>query len=292
MKNKIGAALKEIRTNKQIKLRELSNANLTTAQLSNIENGISSPSVEKFIHILSKLNIQYNEFIPLIDDQCLSDKYSLSILSSDYFNSLDIDGLEEVVQTARKYHELYSDLYFYHLESIASSILIRIKTNNFSLAREHLKPIEDYLLSIDKWYSYEFSLFGNCLYLFDIEMAIHYGNLAVASIKKSQHIYQNRELTCNLLNNLAIYCLDHKEHYLSALEFANLSEEIAASITNTQSAITSNVIRQVTYFKLKNGKFSKESLLSLLETYRVLGWHNMHGHHKDFIKKHGIELEL
>lgn len=291
MKQRIGSALKQVRLDKQITIKELSTDFLSVSQLSHIEKGINFPSVEKFIYIISKLNIQYNEFISLIDDEYILSKQQLGIRLAEHFNSNSLDGLEEVLSDAKKYHNLYPDIFFKHIECVANSGIILLKTNNLTLARQCLNPIKDYLSHVTNWNMYEFSLLGNCLYVFDIDIAITLGNEAVSSIKKHFHIQQNKEIACTLLNNLAVYSLNYENHHLSALEFANLSEEISSTFVNTQQAITSNIICQVAYFKLKSSKFDKVKLVELLNTYKLLGWYSIYNQNKDFIEKHGVLID-
>lgn len=287
----IGLALKKVRKSKGLKLKDLVTENLSDSQLSNIEKGKNIPSTEKFIQLLSKLNIRYDEFTPLLKDDYLKAKETIAMKPSSVIASKDLDTLEAFISETNHYYQLYQDIFFYHLGLVVRSGFILHKTHDFTLARENLQPIKDYLLKTTTWNAYELSLFGNCLYMFDIDDAIFFGNRASLSIKSNYHIYRNRELYSTLLNNLAIYTLDYKNHYLFALECANLSEEIAYSVKDTTSAISSKIITQVAYFKLQNGKFNKDYIRSLVETYKLIGWNDIYHEEIFFLKKHGIEID-
>lgn len=290
MKIKIGTALHQIRIGKKIPLKELRTSFLSTSQLSHIENGESLPSTEKFIHLISRLNIKYDEFILLLEDEYLNSKNLLDNKLVDFANKNNQEGLKELIQEAESYYQTYNDIHFYHIKLIALSYLELINKQTFESIKEHIQPIKDYLLRIDDWNSYELSLFGSCVFAFDIEDIIFFGNRASASIKVKSHIYQNRERYCTLLNNLAIYVLDYKEHYFTALEYANLSEEFSYISGDVTRSLKAKVIQQVIYSKLQNGKFNKENLLSLINTYQVMNWHKEYERMCTFINKHGIEI--
>lgn len=291
MKLKIGTVLHQVRIEKKMTLKELSTNFLSTSQLSHIENGESIPSTEKFIHLLSRLNIKYEEFIPLLEDDYLTTKNSLEDKLVDFANKNNQDGLKNLIQEAEDSYHTYNDLHFYHIKLLALSFLELIHSQSFESAREHLHPIKEYLLKIDSWNSYELSLFGNCIFVFDIEDVIFLGNRASSSIKKKSHIYQNRERYCATLNNLAIYILDYEEHYFTALEYANLSEELAYISGDVTRSLKAKIIQQVVYFKLQNGKYRRENVLDLVHTYDIMGWDKEYERTCTFIKKHGIDIE-
>lgn len=292
MNLQIGSTLQIIRKNKQIKLKELSTNFLSISQLSHIEKGDNLPSTEKFIYLLSRLNIQYEEFIPLLENEYLNAKHTFGKRLAEFSNTNNIDGLNLLIENSDLYFNKYHDIFFLHIKLQALSFLSLIKNNNFQSAKQYLSPIKEYLLKTENWDAYELTLFGNCLFMFDIDEAIFFGNRALPSIRKNYHIYRNREISCTLLNNLATYSLEHEEHYLFALECSNLSEEYSYSSSDATNTIRANILKQVSYFKLHSSKYNKDKLNSLLEIYQLIGWDKQYNRMILFIKKLEIQLDV
>lgn len=290
MKLQIGSTLQQVRKNKQVTLKELSTDFLSISQLSHIENGDSIPSTEKFIYLISRLNIHYDELIPHLENEYLNAKHTIGKNLAEFSNMKNKDGLVSIIDKATSLYETYNDIYFYHITLQAHSLIELIDGYNFASARIHLSPIKDYLLKTEKWNAYELELFCNCLFIFEIDTAIFFGNRALDSIRDNYHIYRNREMSCTLLNNLATYALDFKEHYLFALECSTLSEDIAYSTSDAAHTIDAKILRQLAYFKLQHGKFDYDLLHLLVETYQLIGWKEKYKIMMFYSKKLGVNL--
>lgn len=287
----LGSTLQQVRKQKNIKLKELSSNTLSISQLSKIEKNETIPSADKFILLLSKLNIKYDEFILLLDDDYLNLKSELGIKFAKLANQQNIEELDKLLLEVKKYSIAYTDIYFKNLYIQVISTLDLIQSNNnYSTAKEYTTPIKNYLSQIDNWTYYELALLSNCLYMFEIDDAIFFGNQAIQSIEENYHFYKNEELTCALLNNLAIYTLDYPKYYSFSLKCSAISEELAFTSRDATKSLYAKIHQQIAYFKLENGRFDKEHLLSYLQTFHILGWDKEYNRIKKFIEKHGITL--
>jgi len=292
MKEYIGKTIKRFRTNKLISARELCHRISTIQQLSNIENGIQIPSAEKFILYLERLNVGYEEFIFLMEDDYLKAKMLMRRNLAEYVKRHNIMGLQNLAEEAGELFHQYEDIYFQHAQSMSIAMACLLETNfDYECAREHLQTIEDYLIDIDELGYYEIYLVSQCIFMFEIETALSFGKRASEAIEDRYSFYKNEIESCILLTNLAIYCLDYKKYYHSSLKFSQLSFNLAASNDDATSAIHAKIITQVAYFKLQNGLFNYEYLLSLIDTFKLLEWQGRYQHLMNFIKKHGIVVE-
>lgn len=292
MINNLGTSIKKIRKQKNIKLKELESNILSISQLSKIERNEAMPSADKLIQIISKLNIQYDEFILFLDDEYLLIKSTIKERFSEFANHRNIEGLKELLEETEIYFNKYNDIYFKNVNLQILAILELIHSdNNFSNAKNLIIPIKSYLTNIDNWTYYELSLLCNCLFVFDIDEAVFFGNRAILSIEGNYSYYKNKDIACTLLNNLAIYTLDHPKYYSFSLRCSTMSEEMSFTSRNATDSLYAKMHQQLAYFKLKNIKFNKNYLFSLLETFQLLGWNQEYNRAKKFIKKHGVELE-
>ncbi len=291
MKGNMGKTIQYLRESKGFKLKELCNDILSISQLSKIENGEVIPSADKFIKILSRLNVRYDEFILLMNDEFLETKIMLEKKLAESVKLRNTQSLQKLSKDASTYYSKYNDIYFKHVESKSLAMLTLISSNNdYSSAREHLQPIKEYLSSIEKWNYYELTLICNCLFMFKIEDAIFFGDKALRSIEENYSLYRNEEIACSLLINLAIYSLDYSEYYSLALKYSQLGGELAYTSHDIVATFQAKIIRQLTYFKLENGKFDNDYLLSLINTFKLLEWDEEFQRIQQFVSKHGIVL--
>lgn len=293
MKENIGYILKEIRKEKKITIKELSNTRLSSSQLSNIEKSIHIPSSDKLIHLLSMLNITYDEFSLLIEDDYLICKKILGERFIELGNSGNTKELKKIAEDCKNLYIEYNDIYFKHLElQILAAISLHENNFDFTEARIITSPIKNYLGKIENWRQYELSLFNNCLFIFNIDEIIYLEKRSLDAIENNFDINRNKDLMCILLNNLASYVLDYKEYYNRSLKYTSLCEELASFSQNTTQIIRAKILKQVTYYKLNSSKFSKKKLESLVQVFLLADLENIHSSFCKFLKKHEIDLDI
>jgi len=292
MREDIGRTIRQIRTDKVILAKDLCQNILTPQQLSNIENGKQTTSSENFILLLSGLNMKYDEFIYLMDNEYLNSKITIEKELSEYVKRQNLDGLIELAKTASDLFVKYGDVYFEHIKSMSLAMAHFYQTNfEYQIASEHLTPIEEYLAKVQKFSYYEITLTGQCLFMFNIEMVISFGEKALNALETRYSLYKNKGDNCVLLTNMSICCLDYKEYWHLALKYSQLSINAAATSNDATRAIHAQIIHQVACFKLKNGLFDKRYLRALIQTFKLIKWENEYKQVIKFIKNHGISIE-
>lgn len=292
MQLSMGSIFKKIRKEKGLTLKEMQTNNLSISQLSKIENGENIPSADKFIEILSLLNLKYDEFILLLDNNYLHSKALIGTKYAEYGNAENITSLKELSIEAQNLFQKYGDIYFQHIHLQIEALLTLIDTNNhYETSREFLLQIKEYFLKVNNWGDYELYLLSNCLFMFEIDDAIFFGNIAIKIIEKNYKFYRNQSNARVLLNNLTMYSLDYEEHLFFSLNCAKMCEELSFTSQDTYLTIHSQIYQQIAYYKLKNGKFNKDKLQSLIQTFKLIGWDNIYTSIRKFVRKHGITLD-
>lgn len=261
--------------------------------MSKIENEDNVPSAKKFIEILSLLNLKYEEFILLLDNDYLHAKTISGEKYIEFANSENIHALQQLSEESLLLFQEYNDIYFQHISLQAQATLALCSTNNnYEAARSYLDPIKEYFLKVNNWGSYELYLFNNCLFMFDIDDAIFFGDKALKVIEKNHKYYQNQPNARALLNNLALFTIDYDENLFFSLNCAKMCEELSFSAQDSTRTIQANISKQIAYFKLKNGQFNKQKLQSLVQVYQLIGWDNTYQRIIKFIQKYGISLDI
>lgn len=290
---KIGEVFYRVRESKNITRKELSSNFLSISHISNIENGKSIPSADRFIYLLSALNIKYEEFIDLLGDDYYLQKHSIGEKLAEACLLENKPKLEIIAKESLVLYDVYHDIHFKFIHLIALAHLEIIKDDNqYTNARKYTYPIKDYLETIEEFGEYELSLFSNCIYLFDITEATKLGTKALVSIENRYHHYRNKETACTLLYNLATYTLDHYKHYSFALKCVLMCEEISYTAHHATYALHAKILKEIVYFKLQNGKFKSENLHTLLRTFELLDWNNEFNSLKVLAVKHDIPIHL
>ena len=64
----LGEVFKNLRTNRHISLKQISNERVSAAQISRFERGESDISLEKFLIALSNMHIEVSEFMDAVNN--------------------------------------------------------------------------------------------------------------------------------------------------------------------------------------------------------------------------------
>lgn len=293
MKNTIGSILKEIRKSKNITVKELGSTILSSSQISNIEKSINIPSSDKLINLLNMLNITYEEFLILLDDEYFMCKKILKESFVELANLGNLNGLERLATNAQELYLKYSDIYFKHLElQILASTILYKSNYDFAKAKSYTSPIKDYLGKVENWGQYEISLFSNCLFMFEINDVLSFEKRIMNTVENQFDVNRSKDDMCILLNNLASYLLEHNEFYSHALKYILFCEEYASLSQNITQIMRARILKQVTYYKLNSPKFNTQKLTSFMQVFKVSDLDNLYENTYHFIKKYGIELDL
>ena len=271
--------------------KELCHGVMTSQQMSNIEREKQMLAADKFVMLLNRLNVTYDEFLFLLDNEHLSSKYILERKLAKYVKRRNVQQLQKLAEKSMNLFKEYDDIFFQHIELMSRAIIQLIHSNNdYQQAKKYLAPIKKYLTMVDAFGYYEIKLVGQCLFMFEIEEAISFGERAVDAIKKSQGTHQNSSDGCVLLTNMAIYMLDYEEYYSRALEYSQASINLATANSDATRSVNAQIIKQIAHFKLGDGLFNEQHLIALTDTFKLLDWHMEYERVLNFIKKHGISL--
>lgn len=286
----IGKTLRLIREGKGFTLRSISQDIVSPSQLSKIENNTQVPNVDTFFHLLYRMNVTFDEFCLLTDDEYISTRTTLSSQIGEVLRKRNVPSMKRLIASLEAFHEKYHDPYFLHAKRILKAHIWIITENNFVKAQEEVAEIADYLFSIDDWFYYELALLNNTLFFFKINIAIELGDNALKQIEAQYNMFKDNEASRKLLNNLAVHTLKDERYYMNSYRYSSTAIGLPQSTQHIYSTIFAKITNQVACFKLQNGEYNPECLANLIQLFSLINMDDIHNECQVFVKEHGIHL--
>lgn len=287
---KTGEILKEIRESRNLSLRKASAGLFDHSILSRIETQGQAVKSIDLIRLLNRYNVEWEEFIPLIEDKNNQKRFNYELEFSEALRSGNKKRCLDFLKILNDEYEKNGEVYILHIKCVIEAVSVLHETNNnYELAREVVEPVFTYLNNIDQWYLYDLKLLNNILYFYEYESALLIGEKAVRQIENDYNNYKHNELGRGFLNNMAILSLDNHE-YMKAHRFTSTSLAIPHTTKHLYSVIFSNILHQVSCFKLDNPQYDPTLIPSLLDFFVIIGLADVKTFCKDFVVKHGVPI--
>lgn len=288
----IGKTLQSFREQKGFSVRDIAAGILSPSQVSKIENNSQIPSVDKFIHLLYRLNITFDEFCMFIDDDYMNSRIKLNSQAGETLRKRNVNDILKLIETVHSYFEKYNDIYFYHTECVLKASYVLLTTNNdYDKARKEVAEVANYLFSIKNWFYYELSLLNNILFFFEIDVALTLGDRALRTIEKQYAQFKDNEITRRLLNNLAIYALKDEQYYMKSYHYSSTALGLPQSTQNIYSTVFAKIINQVACYKLQNGEYNHDYLSNLINWFSLIHMEEIQKKFQEFVEEYGITLD-
>lgn len=287
----IGKTLQSLRSQKGFSLREVAAGILSPSQLSKIENDSQIPSVDKFFHILYRMNITFDEFCMFIDDDYMNNRTKMKNQIGETLRKRNAEHILNLIDEIHPYYETYDDIYFHHMKCVLKASHILLTTNNdYAQARKEVTAVADYLFSTESWFHYELSLLNNILFFYEIDIAITLGDKALQTIERRYAQFKDDEITRSLLNNLAIYTLNDEQYYMNSYRYSSTAIGLPQSTQHIYSTVFAKIINQVACYKLQNGEYNYEYLSNLINWFSLIHMNDIYKDFQKFVEGHGINL--
>ena len=206
----IGMLIREFRQSRNLTMKEVCDTDLSVAQLSKFERGVSEITINKLLVILDKLNITIEEFFHAEQEFELSEFEQLIVKMKEHYIKNDADRLLELRnEQLKKYKK--SNIKFFELNAIMLTALIKDLMNEKGKEPEMEEKLIDHLLEVDIWCHYEIVLFANSISLFNTNTLVTLINEMVSNTKYYQEIKKHRVITIQTLINVILTLLENGE---------------------------------------------------------------------------------
>ncbi|ASA20624.1 helix-turn-helix domain-containing protein [Paenibacillus donghaensis] len=265
----LGHTIKQIRRSKGLNQSDLAGGIMSRSNLSRFEGGEYFPGYDKLISILDKLEMSLEELLFLHYEHAQPIKRSLHLKLVEAGNRYEFEQVKAISYECLALYESTRTVAFYHLYLLGQGVLIKHgREDQMKRVGEIADYIKPYLLSVDKWYLYEFKLLNNFLFTLNSADAIFFGLRAVQEFDKYHSFAESRTIPQHLLQNIATICLA-EHNYEKSLFFLKKALPLADQTHLLYDKIVTSVYYEITVICLKQSKDTTK-LVSYLEMLRQL----------------------
>lgn len=207
----LGAVFKNLRTNRHISLKQLSDDTVSISQLSRFERGESDISVSKFLTALDKMNVEVREFIDAANNyqQTEQIKFVSALIPLEY--ERNIAGFKRMMAEEEAKFKAHPDVYRYHLNVILLQSFVCKCDESVPFPKEYVDQITDYLFTTEDWniqplLQDETDMYKRTIYLFLSGYQLYMEEKMEVGVQKMKSAIRIFELLgCdNLANNYKI----------------------------------------------------------------------------------------
>lgn len=217
---KTGEILKKIRVNKKYTQKFVTEGIISQSTYSKVERGVIDITYNKFVKLLSRLDVSEFEFQMLLDEE--PDARDDLIQQFFLINYNDLEALTVIQERVQHYLTMKKDYIIQDIAYICEALMLISKERDYEQAAIFANRVWKRLERFDRWYMMEIRLINAILFIFPTETALHISERIVRQLS----IYQTREsrvIKNNIQTNLTLLLIRNK-NYATALE--NLDELI------------------------------------------------------------------
>ena len=207
----LGQVFKNLRTNRHISLKQISNEKVSAAQISRFERGESDISLERFLIALDNMHIEVSEFIDAVNNYQRTEqiRFMSALIPLEY--ERNIKGFRKMQEEEEQKFREHPEIYRYHLNVILLQSFICKCDEAVLFPKEYLDEVTDYLFTTEEWNMYELILIGN-LYLFiDIPLLHKMGQEILKRKDYYWEIGSQRSIVTITLLNIWETCIHRDE---------------------------------------------------------------------------------
>lgn len=161
----LGQVFRNLRTNRHISLKQISDEVVSASQISRFERGESELSIGKFLHALDNMNIEVSEFMDAVNNYQRTEqiRFMSALIPLEY--ERNVAGFQKMLEKEERKFKEHPEIYRYHLNTILLQSFICKCDSSIVFPKNYIEQVTDYLFTTEDWNIYEIILIGN-LYLF------------------------------------------------------------------------------------------------------------------------------
>ncbi|WFB59843.1 Rgg/GadR/MutR family transcriptional regulator [Paenibacillus sp. BR1-192] len=233
----IGKTIKRIRISKNITQESLANAiGMSRPYIAKIEAEKHSISSERLTDILDYCNVNYDEFLFMINDFQLSEKMKMLKTVNQHYLKTKQKPIQEVKELLEEKYSQTNDIFYYHLW-----ILCHCIQHHFDIAKvdaSYIDSITDYLFDVNEWCYYELTLFTSFLFMINPKTSLMLSKRLISRAYTYKEMNSDQKLLSYLLFNLIYIAIDIKEYKYAE----NLLEQAKGYFNNGTSFFEETIL--------------------------------------------------
>ena len=227
----LGRVFKNLRTNRHISLKQISNEAVSVSQLSRFERGESDLSIGKLLIALSNMNVEVSEFIDAVhnNQQTEQIRFMSALIPLEY--KRDVDGFMKMRDEEEQKFKKNPDVYRYHLNTILLQSFICKCDLSIPFPQEYIDQVTEYLFITEDWNMYELILIGNIYLFIDIPLLHMMGQEILKRKSYYDESGSHRNLVTITLLNIWETCL-HRDYIEIASFYMDKTKDLIEDETD------------------------------------------------------------
>ncbi|WP_100488449.1 helix-turn-helix domain-containing protein [Sporolactobacillus pectinivorans] len=210
--DQLGFTLKKIRQSKKYTQKYVSSGKMSQSTYSKIESSKMTPTIDKFIHILERLDVTYSEVILYRNKYSIDEKEKIVHDFSHISTTIDSDKIVELELSCAQFLKATYDSVVQDIQLVCHSLLF-VQSGNYEEARNSAEKVWDRLSKMDSWYSIELRLINNILYIFPSETQLSIGEIALKNLYRTSVNFKEHEtLKIAFLLNMSLLLINQDKH--------------------------------------------------------------------------------
>ncbi|MEI5993029.1 helix-turn-helix domain-containing protein [Candidatus Enterococcus mansonii] len=224
-----GNTYKSVRKAKCISQKQVCGNQISRTTLSKFENGHSDITLSNFIYLLEKLDLTFEEFLYLMDNNHGVDMTKGNILKKfiEIKSNLEQDKIEHLIMTCNEYLDQEYNWYIHSILEVLT-VLQKMQQNPIDkipcIDKIIVSRIWNYLETTDEWFILDIYLINSILFYFSTDSLIFIGNNLLKKTEKYNHFTNVNPLVISIYLNL-IFLLMQNNRFDLALNFCNFIEK-------------------------------------------------------------------
>lgn len=261
-----GKIFKVIRESKNMSLKEVAAGDISVAQLSRFERGVSGITLDSFYCCLKNMAVSLDEFQYIYHNYIESDDVLFSKKVAEAYRENNVVKLQSILASSEALVEKFPEKKNYRLNTIVVRAVPSSCDPDSQISKKDIEFLTDHLFSVEEWGRYELWLFTNSVDLLTLETLETFASEMINRIQFYNDLPENRRRIIKMLLNVISVCIEGN-HLQIAMKFLNYIDHLKIPETDLYDWMLIKYHKALYSYKVGNlhSLNDIEQCLSLLE---------------------------
>ena len=261
-----GKIFKVIRESKNMSLKEVAAGDISVAQLSRFERGVSGITLDSFYCCLKNMAVSLDEFQYVYHNYIESDDVLFSKRVAEAYRENNVVKLQNILASSESLVEKFPEKKNYRLNTIVVRAVLSSCNPDFQISKKDIEFLTDHLFSVEEWGRYELWLFTNSVDLLTLETLETFASEMINRTQFYNDLPENRRRIIKMLLNVISVCIEGN-HLQIAMKFLNYIDHSKIPETDLYDRMLIKYHKALYSYKVGNSHALSdiEQCLSLLE---------------------------
>lgn len=261
-----GKIFKVIRESKNMSLKEVAAGDISVAQLSRFERGVSGITLDSFYCCLKNMSVSLDEFQYVYHNYVESDDVLFSKKVAEAYRENNVIKLQSILANSEALVEKFPEKKNYKLNTIVVRAVLSSCNPDFHISKKDIEILTDHLFSVEEWGRYELWLFTNSVDLLTLETLETFASEMINRTQFYNDLPENRRRIIKMLLNVISVCIEGN-HLQVAMKFLNYIDHSKIPETDLYDRMLIKYHKALYSYKVGNSQALSdiEQCLSLLE---------------------------